>query len=186
MSTVHTQSVPADVLDRITTLAMADNRPQGRAELTTADLLWVYAYCDRLLLGGEVLARHLTHLEKIYQAGFRRFASHRDRTAQELAIPGGPDTRFRHHTLLMDSQRLAILEHGPFALGNEALFPQGAGVESAKLLLNPYALWDLTDWIVTLLPDYWFSRQTEYAEELAAEVGIDLTPGTPLLAKPTS
>jgi hypothetical protein len=153
--------------------------------LTADNLPWAFTYLDRLLLGGFVLDRHLTHLGKVYDATFRRFASRRDRTEEDPAIPGGPDMRFRHHAFLSTNQASAILERGPDALHDRSRFPEGEGIEMARLLLNPYALWDLTDLVDSLLPDYWLNRMTEYGQELATEVGIELMPGTPLMEKPT-
>ena len=59
---------------------------------------------------------------------------------------------FRHSAVLEERLAQGVLEGGVDRL------PDG---ELARLLLNPYALWDLADLISTLLPDYWLDRMEE-------------------------
>jgi hypothetical protein len=167
----HTRLRPLpDDLDRITNLAID-------LKLAPHDWPWAAGYLDRVLLGGAMLGRHLAHLEKLYQAEFRRFPSRRDRTPEQVAVPGGPNVRFRYRDLLPEDQALAIVERGPDALCDRAVFQEEKDVQAARLLLNPYALWDLADLIDALLPDYWLDQMTAHAPE----VGIDLSDATPLI-----
>jgi hypothetical protein len=110
------------------------------------------------------LQQHVAGLEKLYQA---RFIAPLPRSWRHGAAPPvqSPPAGFRHSAVLEEPLALAVLEDGVERLPASDL---------ARLLLNPCALWDLSDLISTVLPDYWIDRMDERGVQLARDSGIDL------------
>ena len=166
--------------DHIVNLVLDDQRTRGEGRVALDDAPWAMDRLNRVVLGGERLRAHIALLEQLYQGKFRRFASMRDRRSDESVLPDGPDAAFLHHAWLHEEQVLAIAECGPEALRDAKLFPEGFALAAARLLLNPYALWDLSDLVNCVLPPYWLEQMEQHGEALAAELGIDLSLRTPL------
>jgi hypothetical protein len=93
-------------------------------------------------------------------------------------LPTEQPSQFRHRQRLTAEKSFAVAEQGP-----EVLSPG----ESACLLLNPYALYDLADFIIWRLPDYWRAAQEEDARDYCERhnihipiPGLDEPPQRPL------
>jgi hypothetical protein len=153
------------VRNLIADLFRSDEQTGGQPVLAPDQVEVARDYLEQLLLDvtGR-LQQHVAGLEKLYQA---RFIAPLPRSWRRGAAPPvqSPPAGFRHSAVLEEPLALAVLEGGVERLPASDL---------ARLLLNPCALWDLSDLISTVLPDYWLDRMDERGVQLARDSGIDL------------
>jgi alkylated DNA nucleotide flippase Atl1 len=156
------------VPDLIADLHRSDEETGGQPVLSPDRVGTARAYLEQLLLDAtDRLQQHIAALEKLYRA---RFVAPLPRSwRQGSSLPAQPPAvGFRHAGVLEEPLAMTVLEAGVDRL------PPG---DLARLLLNPRALWDLTDLINTLLPDYWLDRMEEQGVQWAKDSGIDLYEG---------
>lgn len=118
------------------------------------------------------LVPHVRQLERFYRG---RFRAPLPRALLAGAGPERPppDPPFRHTGLLTAGQSTAVLGRGISALGDAILFPEGEPTALARLLLNPYALFDLSDMISYRLPVAWRDRLEASGRPLAQQDDLD-------------
>jgi hypothetical protein len=159
----HDASMPAQGRDLVVNLRLASNDTSGPPTLTPEQIGLARDYLEWLLLEPLTgLKPHIELLEKLYQARFHVPLPRR------MRVPGVPTPPpagggFPYTELLPEKQALAVLEWGVAALPADVL---------ARLLLNPYALWDFADLIDTALPDYWIDRLEERGLQLLGESAV--------------
>jgi hypothetical protein len=160
-----TQSNDTTVRNLIADLFRSDKQTGGQPGLAPDQVEVARDYLEQLLLDvTDRLLQHVAGLEQLYQA---RFVAPLPRSWRHGAAPPvqSPPAGFRHSAVLEEPLALAVLEGGVGQLPASDL---------ARLLLNPCALWDLSDLISTVLPDYWLDRMNERGVQLARDSGIDL------------
>ena len=117
------------------------------------------------------LVPHIRQLELFYQGTFRAPLSRCLMSAPDLEWPP-PDPRFRQTNCLNAEQLAALSAEGLPALGNAKLFPEGEPAELARLLLNPYALFDLSDWITYSVSPAWQHRMEVSGRRLVTQFDL--------------
>jgi hypothetical protein len=164
-----TAHVVPDWLDSLSTI---DFESGGRPELSKAQLADARDWLATILVDvADGLVPHIRQLERYYKASFSAPIS-------RCLIPGCnptwsvPDFHFRHRQRLNDQQMTALAVVGIEALRNGVLFPDGETVELAKLLLNPYALFDLSDLITYSVPFVWQDRFAESGKRLVSQLNL--------------
>jgi agmatine/peptidylarginine deiminase len=160
-----TQPNDTTVRDLIADLFRSDEQTGGQPVLSPDRVGPARAYLEQLLLDAtDRLQQHIASLEQLYRV---RFVAPLPRSWRQGGSPlaQAPTPGLRHSAVLEEPLALAVLEGGVERL------PAG---DLARLLLNPYALWDLADLLNTLLPDYWLDRMEERGIQWARESGIDL------------
>jgi hypothetical protein len=176
-----TDQVPDAQRDLVEWLWISDSQTNGEPQLKPEQVDQAREYLEDLLM--DVLPRlaHVRLLEKYYKAKFDPPLPRRLFPGENLPAPP-PPAGFRHNQLLPPEVARAVAEQGPNArIDDQPALPDS---ELAKLLLNPLALWDVSDLIDTLLPRYWDARMDaigrRYLEESGLEIqipGIDYEPG---------
>ena len=122
-------------------------------------------YLEHLLLDSVGLfEKHLATLERFYGGHFKAPLPRMCHWGIDLPRPE-PAAEFRHSTLLPEALAMAVVEGGVDRLPEDEL---------ARLLLDPYALWDLFDLINSQWSDYWINRMNTVGKQLALESGLDL------------
>jgi hypothetical protein len=171
--------VPRDERNLLADLRLADEETNGRPTLTAEQASRAREWFTRLMVDGRSANGHIQLLQEFYQGTFAPPSLPRwlCREGPPPARRTDPNAGFRHYQLLPEEKALAVAERGPEALTDEEL---------AVLLLNPFALWDLADLILTLLPRYWMdifgAVGKEEMERLGRELplpGIDYIPDEP-------
>jgi predicted dehydrogenase len=91
---------------------------------------------------------------------FRRPRPRREWPEEGRPDVPAPDSMFRHHELLPERRAEVVAELGVKAL---------AADEMARLLLNPYALWDLADLIDATQPEAWVEAMVALGWDLLGQ-----------------
>jgi hypothetical protein len=147
-------------------LIIPDRRPGGRPVLPPERVAEARAWLERILIDRDAFDAHVHLLQTGYGVTFRPPRPHWERPEGDR--PALPETAsaFRHHELLDEARAVQVAQGGPGVLHDDEL---------ARLLLNPYALWDLADLIDATLPDYWLDRMDAHGRELIAHHGLEVT-----------
>jgi hypothetical protein len=146
-------------------LHISDQQSHGLPELRGEEARLARDWLVEMLPDWEKLSEHLALLAQLYEQVFR--ATRQGPSPGETQAPGNPT--FRHCELLSEEQLTAIGQRGPVA---EVL----SDAELARLLLNPFALYDLSEWICTTIPDWWVEPLAEVGQELVARHDLVLPP----------
>ncbi len=171
--------VPRDERNLLADLRLADKETNGRPTLPAEQVNLARQWFTRLMVDGRSMNGHIQLLQEFYQGTFAPPSLPRWLCREGPPPPRrtDPSAGFRHYELLEEDKALAVAERGSEALTDD---------EMAVLLLNPFALWDLADLILTLLPPYWsnvFGKVgKEEMERLGRELplpGIDYIPSEP-------
>jgi hypothetical protein len=159
--------VPKEVRNLLSDLRLADEQTNGRPTLTTEEMILARNWLSRILLEGQALCYHVQLLQEFYRSQFEPPSLPR-----RLWIEGLPPLRrtsaaagFRHYQLLPEDKALAVAERGLEALTDDEL---------PVLLLNPFALWDLSDLINTLMPPRWLDLMSEVGRELIERYELEI------------
>ena len=143
MNATASEQPPRDLL-RV--LFDSDRATNGSPALPDGGREEALSWLRRAFVDFEALEQHLLFLRELYDAPFSFPRPRRDCwTAEQLQAPTEP-TKFRHVSRLDDERIRAVADEGVDALSD---------AELAKLLLNPFALFDLFDVIDDLLPEKW-------------------------------
>jgi hypothetical protein len=184
--TTHTASLPAPVLPGwLDALLREDEQTKGSPTLRFSDPETVLHDLDRLLIDIFTLEAYIEKLANHYDALWARpYTRHeggdRNQTAAKALL-----SRFPHKTLMPVHLAKAIVEEGTPVLRHV-----DNAQELSRLLLNPFALWDLADWIDLEMPEAWREQMTKVGQEYWAASGIhephfEPTPAfTTMLPKP--
>jgi hypothetical protein len=155
--------LPGPVREMLTDLWLSDEQTQGHPVLPPERVDLARGWLFRALLEADPLQGHLALLSRLYKGRFLqpipRLLAHGERWAEPDEARG-----FRHDQPLAPEESQILVENGPDAYPPERL---------AFLLLNPVALWDVSDLIDSLLPAYWRPRVNRLGEELIAKHGLD-------------
>jgi len=151
MKTAEQHQLPAAERNMLADLHLSDDQTSGSPVLPAAQIGLARAWLARILLEPDPWIAHVRQLEHFYQA---RFSTPLTRILTEWQPYIRPDTAvgFRHNQLLPEAEARSLAEKGPDDYPPDKL---------ARLLLNPVALWDVSDLISTFLPDYWLPRMDE-------------------------
>lgn len=143
MSIAFAEKMPEELLRR---LYESDRHSQGRSQLPPATGEQARAWLRRTLVEFDSLDEHIALLQKLYGSSFQYPRPRRDRGRLPQPAEASADSTFAHAELLNDETVTSILDAGIDTLPDDEL---------ARLLLNPYALFDLFDCIDDVQPDYW-------------------------------
>jgi hypothetical protein len=165
MKTAEQHQLPEAERNLLANLHLSDEETNGSPVLPAEQLGLARAWLARVLLEPDPWIAHIRQLEHFYQA---RFSTPLPRILTEWRPYIRPDTAvgFRHTQLLPESEARALAEKGPDDYPPEKL---------ARLLLNPVALWDVSDLISTFLPDYWLPRMDELGRAYMEKHGCNWT-----------
>lgn len=119
------------------------------------------------------LISHIRQLELHYGGIFRAPLS---RCLTQICNPEWPipDPHFPHVKWLNEQQLTALANCGLPALRDASFFPKGEPAELAQLLLNPYALFDLSDLITCSAPDAWHDKLDKSGQRLLSQYHFEL------------
>ncbi len=117
------------------------------------------AWLRRALVDFDALQAHVAVLSEWYATPLRLPRPRRDRWDGAAALPDAPPAGFPHATPLEDGRVVAVADGGLATLDD---------AELARLVLNPYALFDLYDAIDELVPEQWTAAMHEASEPRAA------------------
>jgi len=150
--------------DLVTKLYLSDEATQGRPKLPAETVELAREYLSLLLIEVRAEFVHDELLQELYRAKCRYplsrwFCQGGPRPPLEVAAG------FRHNQLLPEEIARAVAERGPAVLSADDL---------AVLLLNPYALYDLTDLIHFLFPDFWLGRMEQSGREYMERSGVNI------------
>jgi len=172
-------SVPADVEQMLGELRRDDGLADRSNGIAGANPDSARRWLERILVDPFARAAHTDWLRDAYAAQFLPSSPRRLLHGTEPRR-AEPDSRFPHRDLLPSSIIEAVLQTGVAALDGPAV---------SRLLLNPYALWDLSDLIWDRLPDHWLPAMDKVGNDLIREYDMDIPlPGseaTPLNGDPT-
>jgi hypothetical protein len=158
--------VPVQMRDLITRLRHDDEK-NGTATLSGEQVGQAREWLARIIVDSEALRAHLGLLQSLYPGS--RF---RGTLPRRFWVEGVPPPRaeapvgFRHNQPLEQEKALAIAQGGLVVVSD---------AELAALLLNPLALWDLSDLISFLHPASWRPRMKEAGRELMQRHGLRAT-----------
>ncbi len=144
-----------DDRELLASLHVSDEATQGRPQLPPEKVERAREYLALLLTDDQAEIAHIEVLQEFYRDKFRY-------PLERWFWQGGPRPRhepapgFRHNQLLPEEKVRGVAERGPAVLSPEEL---------AVLLLNPYALWDISDLIHYSFPAYWEPRLEQHARE---------------------
>lgn len=192
-SNVYSYALSSAEQDLVTNVFISDRRGDGRAlspeEVPIARSLLKRVICDHVALRSMI-----NKLAEMFQTTFRYAKPRRDRTSalgapepaptpqrfrsvddvEEAAPPtsrhrlasaqGGTATGFRYTELLAEETALQIAHEGLEVLPDSEL---------PRLLLNPFALWDLADLVSYTLPDYWLDQMEAIGEHIMSDEGVE-------------
>jgi hypothetical protein len=161
-----TYAIPADEKGLLANLysAYQQNHRANDALSDEKTLARARAWLTRLLVDVRTLTAHTDWLCEAYQATFRPPLPRRLLDGCE---PRQPESGacFPYHLLPPEHRIAQIVKEGVAQLPAD---------EVAALLLNPCALWDLSDRINIELPEYWWPLAGEVGKEMAQDWGIVL------------
>jgi hypothetical protein len=162
MNTNGVYQMTGDQKQLVANLLASDEATQGRPQLPPETLELAREYLALLLMDVRVEKPHFKTLQEHYRAKFRYplarcFWQGDPRPATEVAVG------FRHNQFLAEQTAQAVAERGPGVLSADEL---------AALLLNPYALWDLSDLIDELEPEFWRERMQQVGQALIDRHGL--------------
>ena len=128
----------------------------------------------RILVDYPSLDEHIRFLQELYQSPFCYARSRGDRSAG-MSEKQPDDNRFRYTDCLADETIVAVADQGLDGFANP-------DTEIARLLMNPYALFDLHDALNELYPEAWYGVMHEVGRELVMrETGTEhFRPGPPV------
>jgi hypothetical protein len=163
MKSTATYQVPEAEHKLLTQLHLSDEATNGHPVLPAEQVGLAREWLARVLLESDPWIAHVRQLEHCYQA---RFSTPLPRILTEWQPYIRPDTAagFRHNQLLPEAEARSLAEKGPDDYPPDKL---------ARLLLNPVALWDVSDLISTFLPDYWLPRMDELGRAYMEEHGCN-------------
>jgi hypothetical protein len=144
--------------DAIVNLFLSDQETKGRPVLRAEERLVARAWLPDVLTDAEKFDEHIALLCELYHGAFQPQASRRDRLPGETS-PQPRATTFTHFALLPEERARLVAEEGCDLLSDD---------ETAALLLNPFALWDLADLIDATLSDWWIDRLAEAGRAIIA------------------
>ncbi len=140
--------LPDDARELIDYLYIEDERTHGQPSLPADRLDLARDWLVRIVFQRTDRLAHVEELKRRYRSSPRR------------GTGAGRGSIFRHHELLGEAKALALSQNGPITLDSHEL---------ARLLLNPFALLDLTDLVEATLPAAWLDRQEEQARATTSE-----------------
>jgi hypothetical protein len=167
--------MPAAEHDLIVELCRSDEATKGHPVLPLHQLDRGREWLSLVLLDADYGTPHFDLLEKLYKARF--LPPHPRLLGQgQPWFPPNCSAGFPHNQLLPAEEAHALAERGPDDYPPDKL---------ALLLLNPLALWDVSDLISYLLPAYWMPRMEELGRKLVQERDIDVSiPGVDYFPDP--
>jgi hypothetical protein len=165
--TTSTNAIPAEESELLNQLWLAEktNHDPAKALADQAAQTRARAWLQRILADIRALEAHTKWLGEVCQTTFRPALPRRVCDGFEPPQPE-PDTRIPYRDLLPKACATQIAKDGV-----DFLVPDMV----ARLLLNPYALWDVEDLISMEWSDYWDPLLHKVGEELMEEWGIDPT-----------
>jgi hypothetical protein len=166
MQSTHTpDAIPDAIRDLLTNLIILD-RQTGQPSVPPTDDAAARRWLIHILL--DVISRK-AHVEKLkvgYGGKFRIPRPHWERPYEDRIVPD-PASGFQWFDLLPEDKLRQLLDQGP-----------SPGVldstELARLLLNPFALWDLAERIDAELPPWWWREMDAEGKASLKESGIRL------------
>jgi hypothetical protein len=168
--------IPQAIQDLLINLIIRD-RQTGQPSLPPEDDAAARRWLIEVLLNVEARKAHLEKLKAGYGGKFRFPRPHWERPYGERLVPD-PASGFQWFDLLPEDKLRQLLDHGPSA---GVLDP----AELARLLLNPFGLWDLAERIDAEWPEWWLREMDARGKAWLKEQGIRLrlpgleTGGTP-------
>jgi hypothetical protein len=164
-STIRRQ-VPEQQRQLITYLRGLDEETNGHPVVPSEKVALAREWLARVLIDGRCLTAHLDLLNQLYRA---KFHPSLPRTLMGEGMKPSwaePSGAFRHFDLLEREEALALARGGLSGLQPGRL---------AELLLNPAAVWDLSDLVNFVQPDYWLGLMDQVGRELIEQEGIHVT-----------
>jgi hypothetical protein len=163
MQPTTTYQVPEAERNLLTNLRLSDEETNGCPALPADQVERGRAWLARILIESEPWVAHTKLLEKLYRARFR-IPLPRVWTEGQRFVAADAARGFRHNQLLPEEEARTLAERGPGEYPPDKL---------ARLLLNPLALWDVSDLINSLQPAYWLPRMEELGREYMERHGLD-------------
>src|SRR5262245_54048635 len=157
------RAVPDEPHDLLLHLRSSDEQNNGQPRLPPGQEEIAREWLARILVDVRWLFAHLRLLEDFYQARFREPLPRYYWVEGVEQPPAEPPAGFPHNTLLPEDRAVAVTRQGPGVLRPGQL---------AALLLNPLALWDLSDRVNFDRADYWRPRMEQVGRQLMEEEGI--------------
>jgi hypothetical protein len=142
--------LPEHACELVDYLYIEDERTSGAPVLSGERLGLAREWLVRVVFDRTDRLAHVEELQRCYSRS-RRSSSQGDSSR---------GTIFRHHELFPEAKALTLAENGPSAL---------PGDELARLLLNPFALLDLSDLVGALAPAPWLDLLEKQARETIGE-----------------
>jgi hypothetical protein len=145
--TTTLQLMTREQRDVIVNLHITDQQTKGHPVVRPEEVPTARQWLLEVLADSDKLSEHAALLAELYRGVIRPPTSRRDRWHGEPAAWPSPST-FTHFEPLAEGLAKAIAENGSAVatLTEDQL---------ARLLLNPFALYDLADLIRTTLPNWW-------------------------------
>ena len=173
MTTTDCRRLQTEVRGLISNLRRAEDGGQPPV-VPPAKIGDASAYLEWILVDvADGLRPHIAMLEEAYRVEFRPGLSRSYGGGRDFAAPAA-DERFRHRDMLDEARTGVLLDRGLAGLRDADAFPDGEAKALGRLLLNPNALWDLSDAVGMAVPDSWLARMDEVGMRLADEGRIDL------------
>jgi hypothetical protein len=162
----HDYELPDEAVRLIDYLFIEDGRTGGRPSMREEDDEYAREWLVEVLLDTLARLAHTGELKRRYGGVFRAPRVRLEWPESGRPAEPAPDRLFRHHDLLAPEEAEAVAERGvgPDVLVADAL---------ARLLLNPYALWDLADLIDATLPAWWDDPMRQRGERLLEEAELE-------------
>jgi hypothetical protein len=157
--------MPNEIRNLLTDLIILDRQtgqPRVPSEIDDEARAWLI----QVLLDELARQVHLDKLRSGYGGRFRLPPPHWERpSGQRIAVD--PSSGFQWFDLLPEEKTRALLDHGP----TPAVLDAAA---LARLLLNPFGLWDLAERIDTELPEWWLQEMDVRGKAWLEEQGLEL------------
>jgi hypothetical protein len=158
--TVLTNAAPAREKEFV--LKIADNRAHALAD--EKELSRARGWLARVLLDADALETHTDWLCEKWHTTFRPPLP---RGLREGLAPARPPSASPFPDNALGEPELARIVNE----GVENLSPE----TTVRLLLDPYALWDLGDRIESELPDHWLPLMDRVGDGIGRELGIEVS-----------
>jgi hypothetical protein len=163
MKPTETDQVPEAERNLLNNLRLSDEETNGQPVLPAEQADLARGWLVHVLLESGPWIAHIRLLESMYRARFRTPLPRAWTEGQPFIRPDAA-VGFRHNQLLPQGEARALAEKGLDDYPADKL---------ALLLLNPLALWDVSDLINSLLPDYWMPRLDALGRAYMAEHGCN-------------
>jgi hypothetical protein len=160
--------MPAEVRDLVVGLHSAD-KTCGKPVVHKEQLALAREWLSCVLVDSGPWIAHRELLNELYQAKFRQPLPRGLTEGRPLLRPDAA-LGFRYAQLLPTDEAESLATRGPDDYPPDKL---------ACLLLNPLALWDVSDLIAYTLSSYWLPRIDTRGRELITKHGLDVSSPIP-------